>query len=151
MRFITGKFVAVIVLLVVGGFLLYEFGLAKLCSGQFTLTVSVKSTATAPLTKVSYAVMPNEAIAQDFIQRSSNPVSAFSFKDVPEFNGDSFTVDVQCSYKESPLGREYDYGQFEAIVLLLEFKNGEKVLEVAPIPSRDEPRTIHVTTDGVAH
>ncbi len=151
MRFITGKFVAVIVLLVVGGFLLYEFGTVAMCDGRFPVTVIVKSTATTPLTKVAYAVMPNEAVARDFIQRSSDPATAFDFKDVPELDGDSFTVDVQCSWKNSPLGRERDYVQFEAIVLLLEFKNGKKVLEVARIPSRGEPRTIHITTDGIAH
>ena len=151
MRPITGKFVAVIVLLVVVGFLFYEFGTVAMCDGQFTVTVIVKSTAAVPLTKVAYAVMPSEAMAQEFIQCFDDPASAFNFKDVPEFDGDSFAVDVQCSWKSSPLGREWDYVQFEAIVLLLEFKNGEKVLEVAPIPSRDEPRTIHVTTDGVAH
>ncbi len=151
MRFITGKFVVVIVLLVVVGFLFYEFGMVAMCDGRFPVTVTIKSTATAPLTKVAYAVMPSEAIAHEFIQRSDDPVSAFIFQDVPEFDGDPFTVDVQFSLKSSSLGREWDYHQFEAIVLLLEFKNGQKVLEVVPIPDRDEPRTIHVTTDGIAH
>ncbi len=150
-RFVSVVVLLVIVLFAAGGFLLYEFGTVAMCDGQFPVTVIVKSTAAAPLTKVAYAVMPSEARAQEFIQCCDDPASIFNFKDVPGFDGSPFTVDVQHSVKSSPLGREWDYVQFEAIVLLLEFKNGKKVLEVAPIPSRGEPRTIYVTTDGIAH
>jgi hypothetical protein len=61
------------------------------------------------------------------------------------YTGQTLVVEVQCSGRRSPLGRELAWHQFRYLVVVAEWPDGRRAAKLVPTPDGRKSRSIRVT------
>lgn len=139
------RIAAILFIVSLAGFAVYEFAIVKVCDGSFNVTVEIDTELAKDVTRVSY--MPVRQTQMDNTPGDSyvKQVKVMEHQDSVE----PFTVRVGISCRASNLGRTWGHTQqYSHLIVVLQHVDGSNKVHRVAIPSRDGSRRIVVTAAG---
>ena len=125
----------VVVVLVVGATAFWEFSIVEKRSGWYEVFVTIRGADAEQVTAVSYARLSSRVMVPSAIESYPAPKPIFyDAEDVKK----PIAVGIGFLYKESPLGRTWDYTQkHEVLLFRIEFADRPAIFRTLDAPPRD--------------
>lgn len=136
---------AILIILLLAGFVAYEFAFVKVCDGSFRVTVEIDAESAKDVTLVSY--MPIRLAQMDSTPDDVyvNQVKYMEHQDSLE----PFTVRVGTSCRASNLGRTWGHvQQFSHVIVVLQRIDSSGTVHRVKIPSRDDARRTVISVEN---
>lgn len=133
------RIAAILVILLLAGFAVYEFAIVKVCDGSFNVTVEIDAELAKDVTRVSY--MP---VRQTQMDNTPDDVYIKQVKFMEHQDSvEPFKVRVGTSCRASNLGRTWGHvQQFSHVIVVLQHLDGASTAHRMAIPSGDGSRRI---------
>jgi hypothetical protein len=132
------------IVVVVATILLMEFGSVKICDGSYDLSVTVKSTSSAPLAAVSCEAFGRLEQAEWGLEYLPPPESKHWSASAEPFTGEPLIVSIPLSFRESGLGRTWGDSQFRGLLVIVRYRDGKRMGQAIEIPHRRDSRSVRV-------
>src|SRR5262249_36908677 len=124
------------------GLLAYDLVVGAFCDGKFPLEVKLVSKTGREIVGVSAQALMQREWGEEL--RSDPQGFELDLQPVKWVEGRPFTVRVPFSSTRSGFGRELSYGQFELLVLRVEYADGTIAIVTARIPDGHSQRELSV-------
>lgn len=112
--------------------------------GGFELTVNLLNESPNVIRKVNLEVTADKSNAEAIVKFWRGPDTNRYSLSVEPFVGGPLIIRVPQSGRRSPLGRELERFQFQYLVVIVEFENGELASKVVEIPDSRALRSVAV-------
>ena len=136
------RIAAILVILMLAGFVAFEFAFVKVCDGSFNVTVEIDAELAKDVTRVSYVPVNQAQIDDTPVESYVRQVKFLEHQDSVE----PFKVRVGTSCRASNLGRTWGHTQqFSHVIVVLQHLHGSSTVHRMAIPSGDGSRGTVVT------
>ncbi len=124
--------------------LAFDFGSMKICDGCYDLSVTVKSTSSAPLAAVSCEAFGRLEQAESGLEYLPPPETKHWSASSKPFTGAPLIVSIPLSFRESGLGRTWGDSQFRGLLVIVQYRDGKRMGQAIEIPHRRDSRSVTV-------
>jgi hypothetical protein len=135
------KTAAGILIAAVVGVALYDYGFTTVWDGVFSLTVDLRAAEPDRIGRVWAAAAYHREYAEEILDDSKSADERFT--EIADWQK-PFVVEVPCSWGESGFGREKWRGQYHALIIRIEYRDGRREHKIVDMPDYKQTRELTV-------